>query len=173
MGAIAGPPKPRPPEPIRQDHRLDAFDCGVPALNAWLQRRALPNEWSGASRTFVVTDGQAVVAFYSLAASSVMHSHSTAKARRNMPDPVPAILLGRLAVDKRWQGRALGVSLLQDAVLRIAAAAGTIGVRILLVHALSDQARRFYLRYGFRESPLEPMTLMMTVEEARRLLRGR
>jgi predicted N-acetyltransferase YhbS len=144
----------------------------VPALNAWLQRRALPNDLSGASRTFVVTARQAVVAFYSLAASSVMHSHSTSKAKRNMPDPVPAILLGRLAVDKGWQGKKLGLSLLHDAVLRVTSAAETVGVRAILVHAMSDDAKRFYLRYGFRESPLEPMTLMVTVEEAQRLMGG-
>jgi GNAT superfamily N-acetyltransferase len=170
MVRIANPKKPSAPEPIRPDHRLDTFDCGVPALNAWLQRRAHPNEFSGASRTFVVTDGEVVIGFYSLASASVLHSHATGKVKRNMPDPVPAVLLGRLALDKRWQGRRLGLSLLQDAVLRVVGAAETVGVRVILVHAKSDDAKRFYMQYGFRESPLEPMTLIMTVAETRRML---
>lgn len=89
-----------------------------------------------------------------------------------MPDPVPAIVLGRLAVDKSAQGGGLGKSLLQDAVLRVIGAAGSIGVRVLLVHALSEDAKRFYLKHGFRESPVEPMTLMITLEELTRTLRG-
>lgn len=87
-----------------------------------------------------------------------------------MPDPLPAIVLGRLAVDRTFQGKGLGLSLLQDAVLRATGAADAIGVRVLLVHALSEDAKRFYERYGFRTSPVEPMTLMLTLDELRRLI---
>ncbi|HTX49922.1 MAG TPA: GNAT family N-acetyltransferase, partial [Caulobacteraceae bacterium] len=138
----------------------------------WLRRRALANEAAGASRTFVTCFEGRVVGYYSLAAASVVHDVATSRARRNMPDPVPAVVLGRLAVDRSLQGRGLGAGLLQDAALRVAAAADSIGVRVLLVHALSEDAKRFYLRFGFRESPMEPMTLMVTLDELRRALAG-
>jgi GNAT superfamily N-acetyltransferase len=87
-----------------------------------------------------------------------------------MPDPVPVALLGRLAVDRGWQGKGLGAALLRDAVLRVVGAAGTIGVRALLVHAISDDVKRFYEHSGFRASTTGPMTLMITIEEAQRIL---
>jgi len=144
---------------------LNVFDSGVPALDEWLKRRALQNESAGASRTFVTCGGENVIGYYSLAAASVMHGIATSRVRRNMPDPVPAVLIGRLAIHKDWQGKGLGADLLRDAVLRIAGAAEIVGVRAILVHAMSEDAKKFYERFGFRASPLEPMTLMMTVEE--------
>ena len=99
-----------------------------------------------------------------------MHEAATGRVRRNMPDPVPAALLGRLAIDQGWQGRGLGTALLRDAVLRVIGAAGTIGVRALLVHAISDEAKAFYERWGLRPSAIEPMTLTITIEEAQRML---
>lgn len=138
-----------------------AFDA------SWLRRRSRSNEAEGASRTFVVCSEQRVVSFCSLAAGAVLHSAATSKVRRNMPDPAPVVLLGRLAVDRAWQGKGLGADLLRDAVLRTLAAADSIGVRAILVHAISEGAKNFYERHGFRPSPLEPMTLMITVEEAK------
>ena len=111
-----------------------------------------------------------MVGYYSLAAGSVLHQIATGAVRRNMPDPVPVALLGRLAIDSRWQGRGLGQALLRDAILRVVGAAEMIGVRALLVHAISDEARAFYERCGFRPSPVQPMTLMITIDEARRML---
>ena len=99
-----------------------------------------------------------------------MHAEATGRIRRNMPDPVPATLLGRLAVDRQWQGRGLGAALLRDAVLRVVGAAETIGVRALLAHAISEEAKAFYEHWGFRPSAIEPMTLMITIEEAQRVL---
>lgn len=160
------------PEPLRPDHQFDAFDSGVDSLDQWLKRRALANEAAGASRTFVACSEARVVGFYSLAAASVVHDVATPRARRNMPDPVPAVILARLAVDKSLQGKGLGSGLLQDAVLRAAAAADSIGVRVLLVHAISEEAKRFYLKFGFQESPIEPMTLMVTLTELRREIGG-
>lgn len=162
--------RPAAPEPIRLEHNLDDFNSGVAALDNWLKRRALPNEVAGASRTFVACQGGRVVGYHSLAAVSVVHDIATPRARRNMPDPIPAVVLGRLAVDRSLQERGLGASLLQDAVLRVAAAAESIGVRALLVHAISEDAKRFYLKHGFKESPIEPMTLMVTLDELRREL---
>jgi predicted N-acetyltransferase YhbS len=128
------------------------------------------NEAAGASRTYVVCDDRQVVGYYSLVAGSMLHRTATGSVRRNMPDPVPVALLGRLAVDHRWQSRGLGLALLRDAILRVVGAAETIGVRAILVHAISAEARAFYEHWGFRPSPVEPMTLMITIDEARRML---
>jgi predicted N-acetyltransferase YhbS len=157
------------PAPVAPDHDLDGFDCGVAALDEWLKRRARRNEAEGASRTFIVCAGRHVVGYYSLAAGSILHAGATGKVRRNMPDPVPVLLLGRLAVDHAWHGKGLGADLLQDAVLRAIGAAETIGVRAILVRAISEQAKTFYKKHGFRPSPVEPLTLMITIEEARRM----
>jgi GNAT superfamily N-acetyltransferase len=158
------------PEPLNADHILGEFDSGVAPLDEWLKRRATTNELTGASRTFVMTSGNRVLGYYSLAAASIAHLTSTPKARRNMPDPVPAVLIGRLALDRSLQGQGYGTSLLRDAVLRIAGAATTIGVRAILVHAISEEAKTFYVRFGFRPSPIEPMTLMITIDEVRNLI---
>jgi predicted N-acetyltransferase YhbS len=161
---------PTAPEPLGPKHELDAFTSGVAPLDEWLKRRARRNEAEGASRTFVACAGKRVVGYYSLSAASVLREAATAKVRRNMPDPVPAVLIGRLAVDQAWRGRGLGADLLRDAVLRIIGAAGTVGARAILVHAISQEAKTFYERHGFRASPIEPMTLMITVEEAQRMM---
>jgi GNAT superfamily N-acetyltransferase len=158
------------PEPIRGKHDTSSFDSGEPALNDWLRRRALANEVSGASRTLVCAAGPLVAGYYSLAAGSVFHGEATSRARRNMPEPIPAVLLARLAVDRRWQGRGLGGDLLRDASLRVVAAADVIGVRVLLVHALTDAAKVFYERFGFKASPVAPLTLMLTLDEMRRAI---
>lgn len=157
------------PQPLAPDHEIDAFTSGVSVLDTWLKRRARANETSGASRTFVLCEGRRVVGYYSLAAASVLHRMATSNIRRNMPEPIPAVLIGRLAVDKSLQGMGHGVGLVRDAVLRIAGAAETIGVRAILVHALSDEAKTFYERFGFRPSPIDPMTLMLAVEDVLRL----
>jgi GNAT superfamily N-acetyltransferase len=158
------------PAPLAADHDTDAFDCGVPPLDAWLRRRARANEAGGASRTFVVCEGKPVVGYYSLAAGSLLHDGATGRVRRNMPDPVPVALLGRLAVDRSWQGKGLGRALLRDAALRILGAAETIGVRAILVHAISEDAKAFYEASGFAPSPVDPMTLMVTIDEAKKVL---
>jgi predicted N-acetyltransferase YhbS len=158
------------PEPLAPHHELDTFESGVATLDEWLKHRARRNEADGASRTFVLCTGRRVVGYYSLAAGSVLHTTATGKVRRNMPDPVPALLLARLAVDRAWHGKGLGADLLSDAVSRAIGAAETIGVRAILVHAISDGAKAFYEKHGFRTSPIEPMTLMVTIDEARRML---
>lgn len=152
----------RPPEALRAEHLRDAFDCGEPMLNDWFRQRALNNHLSGASRVFVVTDERReVFGYYALAAGAVAHAAASGGVRRNMPDPVPVLVLGRLAVDRRVQGRQMGSALLADAVRRAERVATEVGVRALLVHALGERARDFYLRYGFSPSPLDPMTLML------------
>ena len=152
-----------PPVPLAADHALDVFDCGEPSLNEWLKRRALKNQASGASRCFVVCAHDAVIGFYSLSAGGIHHEGAPKPMRRNMPDPLPILLLGRLAIDQRYHNQGLGRSLLRDALLRAVRVAGDAGVFAVLVHAISEQAKRFYLSRGFVESPLQPMTLLMTL----------
>jgi GNAT superfamily N-acetyltransferase len=151
-----------PPRPLSAVHRLEDFSCGESSLDEWLRRKALPNQASGASRTFVVTDETGrVLAYYALAAGAVSHQEATGAIRRNMPDPVPVMVLARLAVDQQAQGHQLGGALLQDALQRAVLVAQSIGVRALLVHALNERARQFYAHYGFVPSPANPMTLML------------
>ncbi|MDP2152015.1 MAG: GNAT family N-acetyltransferase [Parvibaculum sp.] len=156
------------PQPLAAVHQLGDFECGEPALDEWLKRRALNNQLSGASRTFVVVDDeQRVRGFYALAAGAVAHTTATSSVRRNMPDPIPVMVLGRLAVDRRAQGIQLGAALLQDAVHRAIAVSQNTGVCALLVHALHEKAKAFYEHYGFQESPMHPMTLMLRLNSAK------
>lgn len=144
----------RSPEPLSQHHKLDTFSCGEIVLDDWLKRRAFANQVSGATRTFVVADAEhTVLGYYALAAGAVAHQAATRAIRHNMPDPVPVMVLARLAVDTRAQGKKLGAALLRDAVTRAVTVSQNAGVRALLVHALNDRARQFYEHYGFQASP--------------------
>ena len=148
-------------------HQVDAFSSGSEGLDLWLKKRALKNETTGASRTFVACEGGKVLAYYSLASSGVVSDAAPGRFRRNMPDPIPVVLLGRLAVDRSCQGRWLGRALVRDAGLRVIQAADLIGVRGMIVHALSDDAKAFYEAVGFEASPLDPMTLLVTLADLR------
>lgn len=150
------------PQPLIATHVVSEFDCGEVSLDDWLKRRALINQVSGASRTFVVADQEnRVCGYYALAAGAVAHQLATGSLRRNMPDPIPVLILARLAVDRRAQGIKLGAGLLQDAVNRAGSVAQNAGVRALVVHALNEKARAFYEYYGFSISPIHPLTLML------------
>jgi len=151
---------------LSKEHYLDVFSCGVASLDEWLKRRAYPNQVSGASRTYVVAEGQRVVGYYCLASGALALNDAPGAIRRNMPDPIPMGILGRLAVDKAFSGRGLGVALLQDAVIRTAQAAGILGIRGLLVHAISDEAKAFYEYHGFVASPTQSMTLILSLKGA-------
>ena len=152
------------PEPLHAGHVLSPFCCGVDSMDNWLKQRAMKNQLTGASRTFVCCDRDAkVLAYYSLASSSVATNTAPGRFRRNMPDPIPVVVLGRLAVDQSLRGQGIGRALVRDAGLRVIQVADTIGIRGMLVHALSDDARGFYLRVGFEPSPMDSMTLMMTL----------
>lgn len=159
-----------PPEPIHADHHLAAFSSGEPSLDDWLKRRALKNHQVGASRCFVLCEEHKVVGYYSLSAGAIGHELSPKPMRRNMPDPLPVLLLGRLAVDQHYQKLGVGRWLLRDAMLRAVNVAHNAGVSAILVHALSDQAKQFYLSQGLVPSPLQEMTLMMTMETIRKIL---
>ncbi len=150
------------PQALDTHHTLDAFNCGEPELDEWLKRRGMGNQLSGASRTFVVADkNNRVLGYYAIAAGAVSHPMATGAVRRNMPDPIPVMVLARLAVDKNAQGIKLGGSLLQDAVNRAVAVSHNAGVRALMVHALHAGAKQFYEHYGFSVSPANDQVLML------------
>lgn len=156
------------PQALAATHRLDDFECGEAELDDWLQRRALVNQLGGASRTFVVADADNIVrGYYALAAGAISHELALGKVKRNMPDPVPVIILGRLAVDQLAQGLGLGGDLLMDAVRRVVGISEQAGVRTILVHALHEQAQRFYEHFGFERSPLQPLVLMLRLGSGR------
>ncbi len=155
------------PAPLAAHHDTTAFACGVDSLDHWLKHRALKNQATGASRCFVVCDDKRVVAYYALASSAVAVETATGRLRRNMPDPIPVVVLGRLAIDQSLHNTGLGRALVRDACLRVMDAADVIGIRGMLVHALSEPARAFYEHVGFEPSPLDPMTLMATLADIR------
>ncbi len=142
------------PEPLASHHLLTNFCCGIDALDDWLKRRALNNQTSGATRTFVTCIDNKVVGYYALASGGISNESTIGKFRRNMPNPIPVVILARLAIDSSCQGRGLGRALFRDAALRIDRAADTIGIRGIIVHAISASAKNFYLALGFNESPI-------------------
>lgn len=155
-------PSLRAPEPLNAEHQLKGFDCGREALNEWLVRRAWRNQKSGDSRTYVVCNAeQEVVAFYSLAAGQIARVDVHKPLQRNAPDPISVIVLGRLAIASSQQGQGLGSALLRDAVYRSKAGANVIGARAVLVHALDEQAKAFYMAHGFEPSVVAPLTLTL------------
>lgn len=160
------------PQPLADHHQLGEFNSGVPSLDEWLKRRARANQAADASRTYVVTDDASarVVAYYALASGSVSATSVAGRFKRNMPDPIPIAVLGRLAVDAAYQGRGLGRSLFRDSALRVVNAADVIGIRGMLVHAISEEAKAFYVALGLDVSPFDPMTLMVTLADIRRNL---
>jgi len=158
------------PEPLTPQHTLESFCCGDTSLDIWLKRRALNNQRSQASRTFVVCAGTEVMAYYALAASSITTASATGRFKRNMPAPIPVVVLGRLAIDLRVQGQGLGRALGRDAAHRLMQSADSIGIRGMMVHALSEEAKQFYHHLGFDASPLDPMLLMITLADIKHVL---
>lgn len=154
----------RPPSLLSDEHRLDEFRCTSPDLSKWLIERARKNHREGASRCFVVCDKKHnVIGYYALAAGAVAHDLAPGSVKRNIPDPIPVAVLGRLAVHEQWLGRGIGTGLLKDAVLRTLRAAQELGIRALLCHAVDDAAKDFYLHRGFIQSPIEPLTVMLSL----------
>lgn len=161
------------PQPLADQHRTSGFDCGDASLNQWLQQRALANQRSGATRTFVVCDGGGVVkAYVALASGALAVSDSPGRFRRNMPDPIPVVVLARLAVCRSVQGHGIARALLADAFERVLQASEQIGVRGILVHAASAAARAFYLHMGFDPSPTDPHTLLLRLADVAAALKG-
>jgi GNAT superfamily N-acetyltransferase len=161
-----------PPKPLQSWHQIESFSCGEPVLDSWLRSRALKNEQSGASRTYVLEQEQRVVGYYALAVGSIAHALVPGILRRNMPDPIPVMLLARLAVDISLQGKGIGKALVRDAVLRTCQAASIAGIRALLVHALHQQAAIFYRQCGFLPSPVDSLVLMLSLGSIEASLRA-
>ena len=155
------------PEPIKPEHQIEDFDSGNSELDDWLRKRAFKNESSGASRTYVVTVEQKVIAYYCLANGSILNTNAPGRIRRNMPDSIPVMVIGRLAVDRNWHSQGIGRGLVRDAVLRTLQVAKIAGIRAILVHAISEQAKQFYSKCGFIPSPVSPMTLMIVIADAK------
>ena len=155
------------PEPLSAEHEVAGFSCGERSLDDWLRRRAHANQISGATRTFVASDRNVVVAYYALASSAVAVASAVGRFKRNMPDPIPVVVLARLAVAESHHGRGVGRALFQDAARRVLHAADSVGIRGLIVHALSDDAVAFYRRLGLEPSPLDTRTLMVTLSDLR------
>ena len=154
-----------PPEPLTVSHDIESFASGMESLDLWLKRRAMKNQATGASRTFVACEGKRVMAYYALASSAISVESAAGHFRRNMPSSIPVVVLGRLAVDRSVQGKGVGRALVRDAAGRVLQAADTIGIRGVIVQALSAEAKGFYERLGFDASPLDPMLLMLTLAD--------
>lgn len=161
MTGLAGP------ELLGAHHQIDAFDCGDDALDAWLLRKAARNQAEGSSRTWVVTEGRRVVAYYASSTAVVLRADASRRAGRNQPDPLPALLLGRMAVDRGWQGQGLGAALLKHFLLKALEVAEVTGVRLVLVHAKDDRAAALYRHHGFEPSPVDDLTLMLLLKDLR------
>jgi len=156
------------PVPLSDRHQTEQFSCGVESLDAWLKRRALKNQLQGASRRYVVCQGDRVMAYYAIASGVVTCNEATGRLRRNMPDPIPVVVLGRLGVDQSVHGQGLGRALVRDAAMRILQASDVIGIRGMTVQALSDDAKVFYEHMGFEASPIDPNLLMITLADLKK-----
>lgn len=139
--------------------------CGTESLDNWLKRRALKNQAQGASRNRVVCVENRVVAYYASVSGAVLASGATGHLRRNMPDPIPVVVLGRLAIDSTINGQGFGRALIRDAGMRVLQAADTIEIRGMTVQALSDEAKVSYEHLGFEPSPIDPRLLMITLAD--------
>lgn len=159
------------PEPLRGKHELGDFSCGEESLDSWLHRYSRHAEAPGSARVFVTTDGTRVIGYYALAVGQVEPREGTDRLLKGQPTgrSVPVVVLARLAVDQRHQGRGLGRSLLQDAPLRCATAAQSVGIRALIVHSHAE-AREFYERFGFEPSPSDPLHLILLMKDIQRFL---
>jgi GNAT superfamily N-acetyltransferase len=153
------------PEPLNPSHIVSEFFCGRPELDEWLRKRALGNQVSGRTKTHVVVEDGRVIGFYALANGAVAHSEVRSRTRQNMPDPIPAVILARMAVNEKHRGRGLGSALLQSAIETTLAAARTIGIACLLVHAKDEGARSFYLHFDFEPSPTDPLHLILRLAD--------
>ena len=155
-----------PPVLLGPDHVVDGFDCGRPALDRWIIERARANQDTGTSRTWVVVDDEeTVVGYYASATASLLRRQATSRVRRNQPEEIPAMLLGRLAVHRAHSKAGLGSALLKHFIIKRLEVSQIVGLRVLLVHAMDEQARTFYLHFGFEPSPMDDRTLMLLVAD--------
>lgn len=160
----------RKPVPLDSSHAVESFRSGALSLDEWLRRHALQSHRSGGARVFATTEGiREVAGYYALAAGAIMPREAGARAVRGLAanQPIPVVLLARLAVDTRYQGQHVGRSLLLDAMTRVLAAGELIGIRALLVHAIDQQAWDWYARFGFERSPTHPLHQLLLINDLR------
>jgi len=150
------------PELLTAEHELDEFDCGNVTLNEWLIRRALKNQDKYSTTRVVCVDNKAI-AYYSLVYGSVNREEMTRKIKTNAPDRIPVMILGRLAVDLKWQGKGIAKHLLKEALLKTLEASKVAAIRGVLVHAIDNEGQAFYKKYGFSESKID-LTLLLPLE---------
>lgn len=163
----------RAPEALAPPHQLDGFDCGKPALNDWLLRHARQAQTSGSARTFVVAeDDQRVAGYFSLTVGQVDTLEAPERMRQGMGQyPLPVVILARMAVSARDQGRGIGLGMLQDAITRTLLIAEQAGIRAMLTHPIDEEAARFYTRFGFLASPLREKQLLLLLKDAKKVIR--
>ncbi|EJT2854145.1 GNAT family N-acetyltransferase [Salmonella enterica] len=156
----------RAPEPLTPAHNIAEFCCSEPGLNEWLRKKALKNHATGVSRVYVICaeNTNQVIGYYCLSTGSIQRYTAPGAYRRNAPDSLPVIVLGRLAIDQAYSGKGLGIALLKDAIYRTENIALQVGVRALIVHALNDSVRNFYTKFAFEASPLQPLTLFYPIK---------
>jgi len=155
------------PEPLFAYHQVAEFVSGEAVLDDWLKQRGLKNQALGAARAFVVCKQgtKQIAGFYSLTTGSVNHTETTGGLRRNMSDPIPVIILARLAVDVSFRGKGLAADLLHDAMLRCYRVAENIRVRAIMAHALTEEAKNFYIHHGFKPSQTQQRTLFLKLPQ--------
>jgi GNAT superfamily N-acetyltransferase len=160
-----------PPVLLTEAHDGEAFDSGEPVLDDWLRRRAWANLLTAASRTYVVcpAGSQQIAGYFALSMGQILAQDTTGSMRRNMPKHIPAVMLGRLAIDRMWQGKGLGRALLADAVGRSLRASNEISARLVIVHAISPAAEAFYLHHGFTRLPVETPTFALDLVKLQKL----
>lgn len=156
---------------LSREHDLSAFDCAKATLNQWLRKFAWTNQQADSAKTYVALDGHRVIGYYALTTGSVHKHESPQRIAKGLANhPMGVVLLARLAVDQTQQGKGLGKALLFDALSRIEEAAEIVGVRTVLVHAIDEAARRFYLHFEFEESPVDPYQLLLLLKDLRKAI---
>ena len=154
-------------EPLNVSHRLERFDSGNPAIDKWFRERSMQASLSNSAKTFVLIHDDSVIAFYSLTVGEIVNAEASARLKAGMSNlSIPVLLLARMAVHKDFQGQGLGKHLLRDAILRTFAISQNAGVRALTTHPVDDNARQFYLKFGFSENPHRPNELYLLLKDA-------
>jgi len=153
------------PEILNDEHALSKFSCGIQALDDWLLKQAIKSQKRNNAKVYVVTDSftEQVIGYYAIAMGSVQRENAIASLRRNSPNPIPMVVLARLAVHKNYHGKGIGVGLLKDCIRRSVHAMNVVGGAGILVHAIDESAKSFYSKFGFTESTFDEMMLMASI----------
>lgn len=159
------------PFPLVPEYDGTSFDCGIEPLNTYLKQYALQNHRNGSSKAYVALRGNQIVGYYTLSYGSVSPEEATVRVSKGLGRyPVPIMLLGRLAVDQQEKGKGLGKGLLVDALLRTVQASEIAGLRAILVHVKDENAKQFYLKYGFEPSPIQNNQLFLLIKDLKKIL---